>query len=112
MFCASFMLCVHALVVRPQLAEGGLGLSLTEIVPMVTSNCADMLERADEIGTLKLGTVADISVLVDERGKWTLRDNEGHEVTAERQLRPRFCLREGKRFDADALILPELEAAA
>ena len=30
MFCASFMLCVHALVVRPQLAEGGLGLSLTE----------------------------------------------------------------------------------
>ena len=67
---------------------------------------------SDEIGTLKPGTVADVSVLADERGRWTLRDNEGHEVTAERQLRPRFCLRAGKRFDADALILPELEAAA
>ena len=89
-----------------------LGLSLAEIVPMVTSNCAAILDMSDEIGTLKPGTVADVSVLADERGRWTLRDNEGHEVTAERQLRPRFCLRAGKRFDADALILPELEAAA
>ncbi len=30
MLCASFMLRLHALAVRPQLAEGGLGLSLTE----------------------------------------------------------------------------------
>jgi dihydroorotase len=89
-----------------------LGLSLSEIVPMVTSNCAEMLEMGAEIGTLKPGTVADVSVLADLRGRWTLRDNEGHEITAERQLRPLFCLREGKRFDADALILPELDAAA
>ena len=30
MLWASFMLRLHALAVRPQLAEGGLGLSLTE----------------------------------------------------------------------------------
>ena len=30
MLCASFMLRLHALAVRPQLAQGGLGLSLTE----------------------------------------------------------------------------------
>lgn len=89
-----------------------LGLPLQEIVPMVTSNCAAIVKMEDEIGTLKPGTVADVSVLSDERGKWVLRDNEGTEVTADRQLRPRFCLREGKRFDADALILPELDAAA
>ena len=29
MLCASFMLRLHALALRPQLAEGGLGLSLT-----------------------------------------------------------------------------------
>jgi dihydroorotase len=89
-----------------------LGLSLQEIVPMVTSNCAEMLKMGDEIGTLKPGTVADVSVLSDQRGKWVLRDNEGTEVTAERSLRPRFCLRAGRRFDADALILPEFDAAA
>jgi len=89
-----------------------LGLPLTEIVPMVTSNCAEILRMESEIGTLKPGTVADVSVLADERGQWTLRDNEGTEVTAERQLRPLFCLREGQRYDADALILPEFDAAA
>ena len=89
-----------------------LGLTLNEIVPMVTSNCAEMLNMEGEIGTLKPGTVADVSILADERGQWVLRDNEGTEVTAERQLRPRFCLRAGERFDADALILPELDVAA
>lgn len=89
-----------------------LGLPLTEIVAMVTSNCAAMLRMEGEIGTLKPGTVADVSVLADHRGKWTLRDNEGTEVVAERSLMPKFCLREGRRFDADALILPELDAAA
>ncbi len=89
-----------------------LGLPLSEIVPMVTSNCAELLKMEEEIGTLKPGTIADISVLADQRGRWTLRDNEGTEVTAERQLMPKFCLREGKRYDADALILPVLDAAA
>ena len=43
-----------------------------------------------------------------------LKDNEGTQVVAERLLRPRFCLRAGKRFDADAPILPQpiLAAAA
>lgn len=89
-----------------------LGLPLSEIVPMVTTNCADMIRMGGEIGTLRPGAVADVSVLSDLRGRWTLRDNEGTEVTAERLLRPKFCLREGRRFDADALILPELDAAA
>ena len=60
----------------------------------------------------KLGMVADVSVLADERGKWVLRDNSGDQVVADQYLRPDFCLRAGKRFDADAIILPQLEAAA
>ena len=43
---------------------------------------------------------------------WTLRDNEGNTVRAERMLRPHFCLRNGLRHDADASILPPLAAAA
>jgi dihydroorotase len=71
-----------------------------------------MLGLQSEIGLLKPGVAADVSVLHDERGRWTLRDNEGNTVRTERMLRPYFCLRAGKRHDADASILPPLAAAA
>jgi dihydroorotase len=89
----------------------GLGLTLEQIVPMVTSNAAEMLGLKGEIGTLRPGCVADVTVLVDERGRWAMRDNENTEVIVERMLRPRFCLRAGRRFDADATILPAAQAA-
>jgi dihydroorotase len=88
-----------------------LGVPLEKVVPMVTSNPARMLRMEGEIGTLQPGVVADVSVLADERGQWVLRDNEHNRVAADRMLRPVFCLRAGKRFDADAPILPLAEAA-
>jgi dihydroorotase len=87
------------------------GLTLEQVVPMVTANAARMLGMQDEIGTLRPGAVADVSVLADERGRWKLQDNEGNEAIAERLVRPLFCLRAGQRFDADAAILPTAEAA-
>ena len=88
-----------------------LGLSLEQVLPMVTTNAARMLGLAHEIGTLGVGRIADVSVLADERGRWRLADNEGNEVFAQRLLRPLFCLRAGMRFDAQASILPVLQAA-
>jgi dihydroorotase len=87
------------------------GVPLEKIVPMVTSHAAAMLGLGGEIGNLRPGSVADVSVLADERGRWTLRDNEGTEAVAERLLRPLFCLRAGRRYDADAPILPVAQAA-
>src|SRR5262249_45425473 len=87
------------------------GVPLEKLVPMVTSNAAAMLGLDDEIGALRPGVVADVTVLADERGRWVLRDNEGTQVSTERMLRPLFCLRAGKRFDADAPILPTAQAA-
>jgi dihydroorotase len=89
-----------------------LGLPLEKVVPMVTTHPAQMLGLAGEIGLLKAGVQADVTVLHDERGRWTLRDNEGNELRAERMLRPHFCLRAGRRHDADASILPPLAQAA
>lgn len=88
-----------------------LGLTLEQVVPMVTTNAARMVGMEDEIGFLRVGGVADISVLSDQRGQWTLSDNEGTQVRAERLLQPLFCLRAGERFDATASILPVLLAA-
>jgi dihydroorotase len=88
-----------------------LGLTLEEVVPMVSSHCATMLKMDGALGTLAKGALADVSVIADECGRWLLADNEGTQVTAERMLTPLFCLRGGKRFDAVAPILPHLAAA-
>jgi dihydroorotase len=88
-----------------------LGLSLEQVVPMVTSNPAKMLGLSDELGALRPGMTADVSVLSDIRGRFVLRDNERTEVIAERLLQPAFCLRAGQRFDSVAAILPQAVAA-
>ncbi len=88
-----------------------LGLPLERVIPMVTSNAARMIGMQDHLGHLRVGGVADISVLSDARGRWLLSDNEGTEVKAERLLQPVFCLRAGAKFDATAPILPTARAA-
>jgi dihydroorotase len=87
------------------------GLSLEQVVPMVTTSAARMLGREGEIGTLRPGAVADVTVLDDRRGRFSLRDNGGTEVIAERLVMPAFCLRAGRRVEADAAILPQAVAA-
>jgi len=65
----------------------------------------------DEIGALKPGMAADVSVLNDIRGRFKLQDNEKTEIVAERLLVPAFCLRAGRRYEATAPILPRAIAA-
>ena len=89
-----------------------LGLTIEQIVPMVTTNPAKMIGMEKELGSMRSGSEADISVLHDERGSWTLTDNERTRIKTDRMLRPYFCLRAGKRFDSDASILPPLAEAA
>jgi dihydroorotase len=88
-----------------------LGLTLEQVVPMVTSRPAEMLGLSDEIGAIRRGATADVTVLREQRGRFILRDNEHNEVIAERLLQPVFCLRAGKRHDAVAPILPQAIAA-
>ncbi len=88
-----------------------LGLTLEQVVPMVTTHPAQMVGRSDELGSLEPGRIADVSVLSDLRGRFRLHDNEQTEVIAERLLQPAFCLRAGERFDATAPILPMAVAA-
>jgi dihydroorotase len=78
---------------------------------MATCNAAKMIGMENEIGTLKVGGVADISVLEDRRGRWVLEDNEGTQAVTDRMLAPLFCLRDGVRHDATSPILPLARAA-
>jgi dihydroorotase len=88
-----------------------LGLTLEQVVPMVTANPARMLGLSDTIGALKVGMDADVSVISTKPGRYILRDNENTEVVADGLLQPAFCLRAGTRYDAVASILPEAIAA-
>jgi dihydroorotase len=88
-----------------------LGLPLNLVVAMATCNAAKMIGMENEIGTLKVGGVADISVLEDRRGRWVLEDNEGTQAVTDRMLTPFFCLRDGVRHDANSPTLPLARAA-
>jgi dihydroorotase len=88
------------------------GLPLDEIVAKVTTNPARIfLRMEDELGTLKPGVVADVSVLNDERGKWIIKDSANDQMQTERLLRPSFCLRAGVRYDTDSPMLVSPQAA-
>jgi dihydroorotase len=88
-----------------------LGLPLEHVVAMTTSNAAKMIGMDGQLGKLKVGGVADISVLDDRRGRWVLEDNEGTQVVTDRMLAPLFCVRDGVRYDANAPQLPLARAA-
>src|SRR5216684_2216609 len=88
-----------------------LGLTLEQVVPMVTSHPAEMLGLSDTIGALRPGMEADVTVLTEKPGRYILSDNEKTEVVADSLLQPVFCLRAGVRHDAVAPILPRAVAA-
>jgi dihydroorotase len=90
-----------------------LGVTLPEIVAMVTSHPAKMLKLEDSLGSLQVGREADISVLKLRHGRFELRDNSGEVVVASEMIGPDFALRAGGRYDADSpLVPPAMELAA
>lgn len=83
-----------------------LGLTLDETVATVTSNPAKLLKMEDEIGSLQVGRMADISVVEILNGRFKLSDNSGVDVVTDKLVFPRFCLREGRKFEADSPLIP------
>jgi dihydroorotase len=88
-----------------------LGMPLPEIVATVTSNPAIMVRMQDQIGTLKAGREADVSVLEILNGRFKLSDNSGVEVVTDKLIRPVFCLRAGVRHNSDSPLIPDAIAA-
>lgn len=74
-----------------------LGMSVPEIIRRATTNCAAFLGLADEIGALRPGSCADVTVLEVVDGEFPLTDSEGYTETAHRRFEVRHCLRAGRR---------------
>ncbi len=74
-----------------------LGMSVPEIIRRSTATCAAWLGMADEIGTLKPGACADITVLDIVDGEFPLMDSEGVTEIGRRSFEVRHCFRAGRR---------------
>lgn len=76
-----------------------LGIELTSVVAMATSNVARAIGKLDELGSLAVGRAAEISVLRIVDGPVPLSD--GHEtIVADRGFAPVGCVRAGRWIPA------------
>jgi dihydroorotase len=86
-----------------------LGMPLREVIRRVTINPALIL-RDKEIGTLSVGTRADVTVLERVKGPQTLTDSRRQSVVAAEQLVPRLVIRDGEVIEPTRRYLPDLPA--
>jgi len=76
-----------------------LGIPLADVVAMATSRAAALLGRADELGSLAPGRVADVSLLRLEEREWTAVDATGERLVAPRQLVPVLTICAGETIE-------------
>ena len=72
-----------------------LGMPLTEVLRAVTVNPAAVIGEQDKIGTLAVGTVADITILDVRREAWKFADAVSDVFDVEERLVPYLTLRAG-----------------
>ena len=72
-----------------------LGMPIDDALAAVTVNPARVLGEEDEIGTLAVGSRADMTVLEERREDWPMRDGQGEVLVAKRRWIPRLVLRAG-----------------
>lgn len=73
-----------------------LGYSLEEVIKATTSMPAKVLRMEHEIGSIKEGNIADISILKWNQSPIKLVDSEGEEIVAEKFLLPLYTIKSGK----------------
>jgi len=87
-----------------------LGMPLKEVIRRVTINPARIL-RDDQIGTLSVGTRADITVLERLARKRTFTDYMRKQLSSDEQLVPRMVMRDGELFEPTCRYIPDLDTS-
>jgi dihydroorotase len=73
-----------------------LGMPFADALAAVTINPARVLGEEAEIGTLAIGSRADVTVLEERVEDWPMRDGQGETLVAARRWIPRLVLRAGQ----------------
>jgi dihydroorotase len=76
-----------------------LGFSLAQVVEMATVNAARLLRREDELGSIRPGRAAEISVLRLEEREWQAIDSQNGTIAARQALTPVFAVRNGEIYE-------------
>jgi dihydroorotase len=70
-----------------------LGFSLSQVIEMATANAARLLKRSEELGTLKIGQPAEISILKVEDREWKALDSQKGIIPARQAIVPLYAIR-------------------
>jgi dihydroorotase len=95
-----------------------LGMLFRDALAAVTIAPARVLREEAEIGTLAVGSRADVTVLEERVERWPLYDSQGEALIAERRWLPHLVLRAGEpivptlRLLRDVVASPQRAAAA
>jgi dihydroorotase len=73
-----------------------LGCSLNDVVQMTTTNAARAIGVADELGAIRLGRAADLSIIDVVSGQWQFTDTLAQPFTGENALVPVHTLKDGQ----------------
>jgi dihydroorotase len=75
-----------------------LGVSLPDIVKQTTTAAAKSIGRENELGTLKVGTVADLSAFEIQDGQFQFRDVRDNLQIGQKNIQPILTIRAGKPY--------------
>ncbi|MBD2439017.1 amidohydrolase/deacetylase family metallohydrolase [Nostoc sp. FACHB-110] len=89
-----------------------LGLDLEKAIAAVTLNPARVLKAETELGTLKVGSIADISILQLVEGEWCFFDALEEKLVAQQKLIPVGVVRSGEFIQPSGRFLRDLVARA
>jgi dihydroorotase len=70
-----------------------LGFPLHQVIEMATANAARLLGRSNELGTLRIGDPADISVSRIEDREWNAVDSQKGTIPAHQTILPVYAIR-------------------
>lgn len=85
-----------------------LGMPLADVVQRNTLNPARILGEEDDIGTLAIGSRADITILDTLAGQWELPDAEGEVLTVNTRLVPALVVRDGTQIVPNRRLLRDV----
>ena len=89
-----------------------LGMELQAAIAAVTLHPAQILQSDSDIGTLKVGSRADITVLELINTPWVCQDSSGEQLIAPQKLSPVWVIRAGKRIQPNRRLLRDLAIAS
>jgi dihydroorotase len=75
-----------------------LGIGLDQAIAMVTSNAVRMFDYGSQVGTLRVGSEADVSIFELSEGQFDFEDSDGGKRTGRQMLINKAVVRRGQVF--------------